>query len=363
MSDLAKILMGGGYVDPFEVELENNQHNLANALKHGTIRKPRVYNPGSNTFDLRELQDNPRAQIMADAALGLSGGIVWHGSPHKFSKFDMSKIGTGEGAQAYGHGLYFADNPNVAKSYLRLEDKTLSVDGIPLRESNLSRDAVNLGQFMAVTGKSVGTVKNSILDRLETAKRWVRDHPNLPNAKEKLKKAIYDLDRINEFDGKAVELINPEGNLYKADLPDEAISKMLDWDKPLSGQAESVRKWIRQNPEAKKIIEKHNPEYLRRAEGINADQRYSGGMFGGQFHSHLADAMRKSGAIGEEIADPYPLIKTSPQAASDYLAKSGIPGIKYLDQMSRGAGKGSRNYVVFDDSLVKILERNGIPIE
>jgi hypothetical protein len=47
-----------------------------------------------------------------------TGAIVWHGSPHKFDKFDSSKIGTGEGAQAYGHGLYFAEAPDVAKSYI-----------------------------------------------------------------------------------------------------------------------------------------------------------------------------------------------------------------------------------------------------
>ena len=45
------------------------------------------------------------------------GMVVWHGSPHKFSKFDSSKIGTGEGAQAYGHGLYLAESPDVAKGY------------------------------------------------------------------------------------------------------------------------------------------------------------------------------------------------------------------------------------------------------
>ena len=48
---------------------------------------------------------------------GLLGATVWHGSPHKFDKFDSSKIGTGEGNQAYGHGLYLADNPTVAKNY------------------------------------------------------------------------------------------------------------------------------------------------------------------------------------------------------------------------------------------------------
>ena len=40
---------------------------------------------------------------------------AFHGSPHDFDKFDVSKIGTGEGAQAYGHGLYFAENEGVAK--------------------------------------------------------------------------------------------------------------------------------------------------------------------------------------------------------------------------------------------------------
>lgn len=49
-------------------------------------------------------------------AVGM-GVRAYHGSPHDFDKFDLSKIGTGEGAQAYGHGLYFAENPKVAESY------------------------------------------------------------------------------------------------------------------------------------------------------------------------------------------------------------------------------------------------------
>jgi hypothetical protein len=42
------------------------------------------------------------------------------------------------------------------------------------------------------------------------------------------------------------------------------------------------------------------------------------------------------------------------------LAARGIPGIKYLDAGSRGAGDGSRNYVVFDDSLIEILRKYGV---
>lgn len=67
------------------------------------------------------------------AGLGMLPGIpamtVWHGSPHKFApternalgEFDASKIGSGEGAQAYGHGLYFAEEPGVARAYIPQE--------------------------------------------------------------------------------------------------------------------------------------------------------------------------------------------------------------------------------------------------
>jgi hypothetical protein len=44
---------------------------------------------------------------------------LYHGSPHKFEKFALEKIGTGEGHQSFGHGLYFAENPDVAKAYQR----------------------------------------------------------------------------------------------------------------------------------------------------------------------------------------------------------------------------------------------------
>ena len=58
-----------------------------------------------------------KALADAGAAQGMAAATVWHGSPHKFDKFDSSKIGTGEGAQAYGHGLYLAEIPDVARTY------------------------------------------------------------------------------------------------------------------------------------------------------------------------------------------------------------------------------------------------------
>ena len=60
--------------------------------------------------------------VLEQVATALSKRIknpikAYHGSPHDFDQFSLSKIGTGEGAQAYGHGLYFADQEQVARNY------------------------------------------------------------------------------------------------------------------------------------------------------------------------------------------------------------------------------------------------------
>jgi hypothetical protein len=83
---------------------------------------------------------------------------AFHGSPHRFDRFDMSRIGTGEGAQAYGHGLYFAGNEDVARSYR----DTLS------QPSNLEMlDYFNKhGRFPPETGSMYEVNLNTTPDRL-----------------------------------------------------------------------------------------------------------------------------------------------------------------------------------------------------
>jgi hypothetical protein len=46
---------------------------------------------------------------------------AFHGSPHSFDKFSMDKIGTGEGAQAQGYGLYLTDSKRLANAYRRAD--------------------------------------------------------------------------------------------------------------------------------------------------------------------------------------------------------------------------------------------------
>jgi hypothetical protein len=151
-----------------------------------------------------------------------TGGIlpldVYHGSPHTFpptarnplGEFDASKIGTGEGAQAFGHGIYTAENPNIAKGYAE----------------QLSTAQGPLGDVAKYWRKNGG----------ESAFRAFAKDAGLPPA---------------EIENTA-NVIRNTGNLYKVDLPDEKIAQMLDWDKPLSEQ-----------PNILKVLEKnYRSDYL-----------------------------------------------------------------------------------------------------
>jgi hypothetical protein len=76
---------------------------------------------------------------------------------------------------------------------------------------------------------------------------------------------------------------------------------------------------------------------------LTGEQFYSGNMENDYLHSMLSG-------------------KGFSKEQSDYLRELGIPGIRYLDQGSRSAGKGSRNYVMFDDQFPEIVSRNGVSL-
>ena len=76
------------------------------------------------------------AMLGAAAPLAAGAMTVFHGSPHVFNKFDMSKVGMGEGGAAYGRGLYFAENPEVAQSYRTAGNPTILPDGRLLKEKS-----------------------------------------------------------------------------------------------------------------------------------------------------------------------------------------------------------------------------------
>ena len=268
------------------------------------------------------------ANAMAPRTLNpQTGAIVWHGSPHKFDKFDSGKIGTGEGAQAYGHGLYLAESPEVSKTYMRTQmGNAPELEQMALR-AGASKDAAN-----TIAGWYHQTKDAKGLDKFLSAMREPAPSPYIQQFRDGIVKEEPAL-------RKAWENFTDPGQLYKVDLPDDQIARMLDWDKPLSQQSNEVQKAL---------------TALKDENGYDALQSLKTG-YGANFQ----------GATGQDILRALErntsVTNGRPEAASSFLKKQGIPGIRYLDGGSRGAGQGSSNFVVFpgNEDILKIMERNG----
>ena len=328
---------------------------LAQGLLNAPSQLAQLASPQSYTALQNEMLAPRQAQPgkWIDAGMELSGmapvgGLlahtVYHGSPHKFDKFDMSKIGTGEGAQAYGHGLYFAENPGVARSYQ--EQVTAQ------RKGNLNYK----GNYLSPQNPSDWQIARMQMDNIVKPNDWTLK-PSVDllykangNIDEALKYAegygIYnkrDLSKLRKTMASInyADIQKPESYLYKVDIPDEAIPRMLDWDAALSKQPESIKPILR--------------NLLNDAYGDGAAFNASG--IGETAKDYL---MNQSGASAADIIKNLSR-RYGDDVASKMLREAGIPGIRYLDGSSRGAGQGTSNFVLFDDQLARIIERNGQP--
>lgn len=231
---------------------------------------------------------------------------AYHGTPHDFDQFDMSNVGAGEGAQSYGHGLYFAESPDVARQYMH----------------DLSRPVVTS------SSREARAVERE-LDRIEQEygegalnRDVVEDHfrrmqePYSPT--EDIGNAFFDMLESGDIKFKS--------NLYTVDIPDKHVANFLDWDKPLSQQPQMVRGALTE------IIDSAAKSFPQ----IKAIGDLTGERIYNAYKAHIG---------GDQAA------------ASEAFASVGIPGIRYLDEGSRGKGKGTSNFVVFDDKLIKILDK------
>ena len=292
--------------------------------------------------------------------MAMAAATVWHGSPHKFDKFDSSKIGTGEGAQAYGHGLYLAEAPSVAQKYADdLSSWSISTrDGVKNGGDFADHLVANAGDYPPSLSSAIRSQADKIATDLSAGKPAEQIVASIRNGPYK---------RMYGGLADAVEKLAPTkagGNLYKVDLPDNAIAKMLDWDKPLSQQAPEVRAALKNAPTMR----------LRDGMAIPGGGKLKVVQdedFGTKYFIDYGDQKFKitepevrnllgGGTEGKSLFSE--LINTyGPKKAEDWLRAKGIPGIRYLDGGSRGAGGGTSNYVVFpgNENLLRILERNG----
>ena len=237
---------------------------------------------------------------------------VYHGSPHRFEEFDASKIGTGEGAQAYGHGIYLAESPDVARDYqvrLSYDPDKMKIGGKQINEvyDQLQNSADRMPPARAAAE----------YEKLELIERLMMNNPV-----DEVGKAAAELSPATQrwFATQVKPNFETYGSFYTADLPDKIVDRMLDWDASIKSQPENIRNALQP------LLEKH---------GI----------------ARTADIGTLISAMGRDM--PQSMV-------SEKLRELGIPGIKYLDAGSRGqGGTGTRNFVVFpgEEKNVKILKR------
>ena len=305
---------------------------------------------------LMGLSASPQMAAVRDYLVDDFGGVsvpgfrAFHGSPHDFDKFSMSKIGTGEGAQAYGHGLYFAENEGVARGYR----DALSARAAP---NDARGNAFDLVQRM---GGDVDATAELLRESIPTT--------TSPNTEQFLRETLKHIE-----DGTYADFERPLGRMYEVNI-NANPEDFLDWDKPLSEQHARVRESLGTRVEA-----------LRQAgAGLPQDP--------------IGEALWRV-AHPQGGFDKTDFSRSVPEQATERLRDAGIPGIRYLDAGSRSftpttikdtpsgselywgndpvpvdvfptrqaaeeAAKQfdtrSRNYVVFDENLIEIVRKYGI---
>ncbi|CAB4211858.1 Helicase/UvrB, N-terminal [uncultured Caudovirales phage] len=240
---------------------------------------------------------------------------AWHGSPHDHDGFSTAHIGTGEGAQAYGYGLYFAGAKSVAEYY---RDKLG-------KSSNHWDIRYNGGEVPRMSAKRRAIIYIDFYDGdLSAAKEYAESVTSLDAVD--LQRT---LDAIDSIDPSKIEIVG-KPRLYQVELAPQEDEYLL-WDELLSEQPKSILD----------AIQNTLPAPIRRQIVMQWDF-----LTGKDVYQQISEYYDTDEDIRYE--------GNADKAASELLYSLGVRGIKYLDGTSRGKGEGNYNYVIFNDSDVSI---------
>jgi hypothetical protein len=253
-----------------------------------------------------------------EAANALKLIRAYHGSPHKFDRFDLSKIGTGEGAQGFGHGLYFAEHEPTARSYRDALSDTF-VGGQPFSINDPLHQAASVlhGDASGNRAKAISIIENK-LNR--------------------------DFDPFNENvlrilqTKKDIPAPVATGHMYDVNIHADP-EKLINWNTPLAQQPKAIQELA------------HEADLSHLKEGNRTRSLIERFRSGQEQPEYLATGQTLHNALSD-----YGL-KSNPEL-SQYLLDRGHPGIKYLDALSRGVTENpTHNYVIFNDKLIDINRR------
>ena len=281
-----------------------------------------------------------------------------HASPHSFRKFDTAFMGKGEGAQAYGWGLYFAENPKVNRSYMNqfaqdkatwkfreVETGVIEVMQRSLVNSFLPKDALPeakedasdiawsvLGDLVDASKGSmtVSDIAREVMEEIEINRKHAEEYPQEREKMVQLEGFLLSLlDHLDEIEARPGMPSN-----YKVELNVED-SELMGWDYV----DETVLALLKDSPveEVRYALEHAERRADYRGENVSGKDVYQ----------ELFDAFWD----GEDGTK-----QEAQKAASVSLLSSDIKGIRYADGYTRGKAEEDQtyNYVIFDGNDIKI---------
>ncbi len=322
-----------------------------------------------NVFELSNEEIEAKlVELGVDANIAKQA-VVYHGSPYSFDRFTTAAMGTGEGAQAFGWGLYFTDLESIARNYANtLAKVTVKGDTKGYSSSDI-RDAISSVELSGSKQKSIENLKKTV----EETEKILQENPNKIFEKKRLEATNKLIEVLKNLD------IVVDRNLYKVTLhkgKEAGEYNWLEWDTQVSKEAKEKFSSIIKNENLNGEI--HN---------IKLSDKYDVESFDGGKTWKVGDTTK----IGEEdefIAtfkdkneadkEAYKLNFTESsitgkdlyeslakqigqKEASLFLLEAGIDGIKYpAESIARGATSDTArgfNYVVFDENAITIEEQ------
>lgn len=231
---------------------------------------------------------------------------AYHGTPHRFDEFSLDAIGTGEGNQAHGWGLYFAQERGTSEKYktdlgvnITLDDKPF-YDGVKGNLESSTGNEVADDTLLAFNGD----IDEAIAELQDDVDYGVPE-------------AVEALEVLQNIKADSRLKVEERGQLFEVDIPENDV--LLDEQKPYYDQPETVRKAIH-------VI---------------------GDEFGGGVS--LGDMLAKDWS-GKGVYNYLRSKLGTDKAASLWLNEHGVKGITY------NGGQDGRCFVVFDDKAIKVLD-------
>lgn len=273
---------------------------------------------------------------------------AWHGSPHDFDEFDLGAIGTGEGNQAHGWGLYFAKKKSVSKNYQKVLSKRLGTTSpklfkveIPDEKTMLDEDKYFKEQNKDVVNKIVTAVNGLDIDKRKALLSYYKEHPSYPVNKEyeKLLGKIQEIKHEKEYITDA--LLNNANKIKEKIARETAAEYGYNFDELKADNTFEMAKKLLGEIDKKLSALKKEKEVEGAKEKIKEDK----------ILESIGDTFTKTPYTGRDVYVALSTALGGDKEASEFLNSTGVKGITY-DGYTDG-----RCYVVFDDKAIKVIEK------